>query len=217
MVRIHLRSRLKQSGGFVNDMKMLEQGLKLIGEKDPKSICRGAELLARSGRPEAAEALLPILRSRSEEVRECVRNALDSLDVAPMLVNWWQGPDPEKRDRALSYAVALAHPGLMEIYRESAHGDMADDRKQTGIGLKRQEPTPEVLQLLETLAADPDKDVRWWAIDSLGIIGEPAAFAILEARLPHEEDRNLKLFMEKALGPRTRDEIPSVQTKSADR
>lgn len=185
--------------GTSRDMKILDPGLALLAQKEPASICRGAELLAQTGQPEAIDALLPMLGSRSEAVKDCVRRALDSMDVAPLLLGWWRGPDVEKRAQALSYAVALSHAGLMELYREAAYDDMAGLRKQVGIGLKRQKPTPEALHLLGMLAADSDKDVRWWAIDSLVILDTPETLTILEERLADEADENVKPFIEKAL------------------
>lgn len=178
---------------------MIQEGLKLLAQKGPASICRGAELLAQSGEPEAVEALLPMLRSRSEQVKDCVRRALDRMDVTPVLLGWWRSSNAEKRAQAMSYACALAHPGLMEIYRESARDDMASLREKVAIGLKRQQPTPEVLLILAMLAADPDKDVRWWAIDSLGDLGNTEALSILQGLRAKEADDDLKRFIEKAL------------------
>jgi HEAT repeat protein len=188
--------------------KMLQAGLQLLLQKEPEAIFRGVELLAQSERPEAIQALLPLLRSRSEAVADCVRHALDRMDVAPLLLNQWRSSDGNKRAEALSYAAVLTHPGLMEIYRQSIHEAAADLREKVAIGLKRQEPTAEVLHLLAMLAADPNRDVRWWAIDSLGILGSPEAISILEDRRAKESDVNLNPFIERALGRAQSQRVP---------
>ena len=152
----------------------------MVRQHEPEVICRGAEILSHSESTEAIEALLPLLRSRSELVQDCVSEALNQMDVAPLLLDWWRGGDDEKRALALGHAAALSHPALLELLREATEAKDADLRKYAAIGLKRQRPGTEVLSLLESLASDPDEDVRWWAIDSLGLLDVPAAKAILE-------------------------------------
>jgi hypothetical protein len=62
---------------------MLQRGLKLLAGKNASSVCRGAEILAQTEQAKAIEALLPMLRSRSETIHDCVRQALDRMDVPP--------------------------------------------------------------------------------------------------------------------------------------
>jgi HEAT repeat protein len=179
---------------------MTETALELIARREPEAIRRGAMMLARSGGDDAVRALLPLLGSRSEEVAECVRRALDGMEeVVPLLLSWWRGADGIARNDALRYAVALSHPGLMELYREAARDGDAWSRRSAAIGLKRQRSTSETFALLALLAADPDRDVRWWAIDSLGIIGGDEAAAILKERREHESDPEMGIFIERAL------------------
>ncbi|MCS6912202.1 MAG: HEAT repeat domain-containing protein [Myxococcales bacterium] len=178
---------------------MVNRGLELLKKGDVRSICEGAMLLRKVGGQEAIEALLPHLRSRVEQVRDCVREALDRMDVAPVLMGWWHGADAEKRRQALEYAVGLSHPGLLVLYQEAAQSRDAVQRKQAAIGLKRQGRSAEVYRLLAALVADDDRDVRWWAIDSLGVLGGTEAVRVLRERQPAEQDPALKKFIEKAL------------------
>ena len=181
---------------------MTEQAVELIGRGDPESICRGAEILERTGGEEAIRALLPLLGSRSERVADCVRSALDRMDVPPLLLAWWRGADPGLRADALRYAVRLSHAGLMELYREAARDDDPWSRRSAAIGLKRQRPTPELFAMLARLIADPDRDVRWWGIDALDAIGGPTASELLRKRGAVETDPDLKVFIERALRSR---------------
>lgn len=178
---------------------MLQMGLKLLSGQDAASICRGAEMLAQTEQSEAIEALLPMLLARSEAVQDCARHALNRMDVIPVLLSWWRGADAEKRAQAARYAVYLSHPGLMDLYQEATSDGTPEQREKAAIGLKHQKPTSEVFHLLALLAADPDKDVRWWAIDSLGILGKCQALSILEERRAKEVDTSLKPFIEKAI------------------
>lgn len=97
-------------------MSNVETGLGMVRQDEPEVICRGAEILSHSERTEAIEALLPLLRSRSERVRDCVCEALNQMDVAPLLLDWWRGGDDEKRALALGHAVALSHPGWWNCF-----------------------------------------------------------------------------------------------------
>jgi HEAT repeat protein len=139
------------------------------------------------------------LSSRSEAVQDGARDALDHVDAAPALLRGWRSSDASQRVSALRHAVALKHPGLMEIYREARRDAEPDVRRNAAIGLKRQPPTGEVHELLAALAADPDRDVRWWAIDSLRAIGSYQSRAILESRRETEDDAGLRPFIERAL------------------
>jgi HEAT repeat protein len=178
---------------------MLRDGLKLLAQKEPKAICRGAAMLARTGRREAVDALLPLLRSRSESVADCVRGALNRMDVVPVLLERWHSADAAKRTDAMNYAAALAHPGLMALYREAARDTLSGLREMAAVGLNKQKRSAEVLQLLGVLASDTERDVRWWAIESLGLLGGPDAVGILERRRASETDAGLRTFIDKAL------------------
>lgn len=180
--------------------RMLEEGLALLERKDSASICKGADMLARSGRAEAIEPLLGHLRTRDEAARECVREALGKLDVAPVLVGQWRSEDAALKERALERAVALPHPGLMVIHTEAASDPDPKRRKRVATGLRRQAEGPEVWGLLAALVADPDHDVRWWAIDTLGLSRSPEAGRILRERLGKEPDAALETFIRRALG-----------------
>lgn len=180
--------------------RMLEEGLALLGHKDSASICKGADMLARSGRAEAIEPLLGHLRTRDEAARECVRAALGKLDVAPVLVGQWRSEGAAIKDGALERAVALPHPGLMVIHAEAASDADPKRRKRAATGLRRQAESPAVWELLEALVADADHDVRWWAIDTLGLSKHAEAARILRARLEHEPDPGLATFIRRALG-----------------
>lgn len=180
--------------------RMLQQGLSLLEERDSAAICRGAAILGRLGRAEAIEPLLGLLRTRDESARECVREALAKLDVVPVLLGQWRSEDAEVKARALELAVALPHPGLMAIYGEAATDADAGRRRRVATGLRRQDASPAVMGLLEALVADPDHDVRWWAIDTLGLSKSPDAARILRARREAEPDANLRVFIRRALG-----------------
>lgn len=180
--------------------RMLQEGLSLLEERDSAAICKGAAILGRLGRAEAIEPLLGLLRTRGESARECVREALSKLDVAPVLVAQWRSEDAEVKARALELAVALPHPGLMAIHAEAAADPDAGRRRKVATGLRRQEASPAVMGLLEALVVDPDHDVRWWAIDTLGLSKSPDAKRILRARKDAEPDANLRIFIRRALG-----------------
>ena len=48
-------------------------------------------------------------------------------------------------------------------------------RREAVVGLKGHNGPARCPRFLAVLAADPDRDVRWWAIESLGAIGGPDA------------------------------------------
>lgn len=179
---------------------MLDQALTLLHKKDSASICEGARQLAKLGRPEGITPLLELLRTRDEAARACVKDALAQLDVVPVLLADWRSGDDQTKDRALDRAVALPHPGLMEIYHEAATDPDAGRRRRVATGLRHQAESAVTTKLLEALVADADNDVRWWAIDTLGLSTSPEAARILRARLPHEPDAALQVFIRRALG-----------------
>lgn len=178
---------------------MLERGLALLDTKDSPSICEGAKILAKLGAAEGIDPLLGLIRSRDEAARECVRQALDQLDVAPVLLARWRGEDGDQRRLALEHAVALSHPGLMDLYEEAAKHSDAFIRRRAATGLRRQAEGTRSLALLETLLADGDADVRWWAIDTLSLSKSEAAKRLLRARFDEEQDANLRALIDKAL------------------
>lgn len=180
--------------------RMLEQGLSLLQKKDAQSICEGAKILGRIARTEAIEPLFMHLRARDEAVRECVRESLARHDVAPVLLAQWRSEDGELKERALELAVALPHPGLMAIWQEAAVDPEARRRKRAATGLRRQAEGPEVWALLEKLVGDAEHEVRWWAIDTLGLSKSDEARRILKARLEVEPDEGLRTFITRALG-----------------
>jgi len=180
--------------------RMLEEGLALLDKGDTRSICAGAEKLGRLGRAEAIEPLLGHLKTRDETARECVREALAKLEVAPVLTAWWHSNDVAQQERALELASMLPHPELMPLLREAAVAPEAPRRKRVAIGLKRQAESPEVFALLATLLADTNRDVRWWAIDTLSLSKNPEAARILRERSAAEGDADLRKLIARALG-----------------
>ncbi|MBN1947185.1 MAG: HEAT repeat domain-containing protein [Bradymonadales bacterium] len=180
---------------------MLQKALDLLSRSDVDSIRKGARLLAGTNDHRAIEALLVHLKSRHEMVRDCVREVLNQLDVAPVLRNRWRSDQPAERADALELAVPLSHPGLLEIYREAADLADAEMRRRVAVGLRHQNPGDQVMDLLARLVADEDRDVRWWAIDTLSLLETDAAWALLRMRLKRERDDSLRPFIEKALSP----------------
>jgi hypothetical protein len=190
------------AGRAGKEARMLKRGLELLSRGDSKSVCEGAKLLGGGPKDsrEAVAALLPHVTSRNEAVRDCVTAALAKLDAAPVLLEAFQ--DPGRRHQALQQAVYLPHPGLLALYREAAKDEKPEIRAKAATGLKQQPAGPEVLDLLARLAADPVKNVRWWAIDSLGVLhhrGVKEARPVLEARRKAEADPSLLPFIDKAL------------------
>lgn len=180
--------------------RMLDHAIALLQKKDAASICEGAKALGGLGRSEGVAPLLELLKVRDEGARECVKDALGKLDVAPVLLAAWGSSDPTAKDRALDRAAALPHPGLLAIHAEAARDADPKRRRRVATGLRYQGEGEAVMELLAALVADPDSDVRWWAIDTLSLGKGPAAREVLRTRLPAEPDANLQVFIKRALG-----------------
>jgi hypothetical protein len=187
------------------EARMLDQGLALLQKKDTQSVCEGARMLARLGpteAPKAIDPLLALIRTRDETARECVRDALNKLDVAPVLLARWRGADQEARKQALESAVPLSHPGLLALYEEAVADADAFVRRRAATGLRHQQEGPALLAVLGRLLADADDDVRWWANDTASLSKSAEVRGRLEARLDEEPSADLKTFIARALGGR---------------
>ncbi len=182
--------------------RMLERGLALLDKGDSASICRGAKLLAKSGQEEAVEPLLKHVRSRNEGVRDCVTEALDDLTVTPQVVRarWDATKDVDARESLLAGVVGLSHAALVPLYEVAAAARSAELRRLVAVGLKHHRTHASTPGLLRQLVADADEDVRWWAVDTLSLMGTDDARTILRERLGAERNKRIVPFIRRALG-----------------
>lgn len=167
------------------------EGTALIASAPPKDAPAQEELIA---------ALLPHLLAEDAMAQTCARDALNKLDVLPVLQPALG--DAARREEALQQAGQLSHPALLPLYQGLSKDPSPEVRGRVAAALKNQAPGAPTVDLLRGLVADPVKSVRYFAIDSLGMLlagGCDPARAILIQRRQKEVDPSLRSFLEKAL------------------
>lgn len=166
----------------------------------PVKTVADAKALGASTDKGAVDALLKVLDTRDEPLREASIESLRKLKGASVLAaRLTDKKQPERTRhsaaRGLRFlADASTVPALVKGLADSS----AKVRAEAALALSMFGADQAVEQLVACID-DPDKDVRYYAADALGPVKSPAVKAALEKRLLFEAEGTVKYALKAAL------------------
>jgi HEAT repeat protein len=160
-----------------------------------------ARALGKSGDPQAVDALLEVLGTRSEELVQAALASLRTLGAGPGLAGTVsdEGAPAKKRVLAARGLRLLKDSQALPALTRALKSPLLELRKEGCLGLGLLGAPGSVDPLIEVMAGDPEPMVRYLAANALGRIPSPRGRAALEERLPRETDPVVKSALKTAL------------------
>jgi hypothetical protein len=182
-------------------MSTYDDAVRLLAS--PRTWCEGARRLTKLNNP---SAILPLLRaydSPAEAEKMCLADAMEALGAPAMAPKLLASKVMDERRAGLRLMITFASDDYLPYLRDTALNDADPAIRARALEvLEHQLQTPHWEEVIATFLAQPDTQLRGWAIDRLIKHNSDATWARVQAHAATEQDPGLRSKIDAALKAR---------------